>query len=170
MRGGPSPYQAEVPAASALANCGFDDFRHACTIDVPADVDLDAEQWAQLMFTDPPRVIRLLLRGRDAAARLFGLQPVVAVKDVASGLGMRIGPFPILDRGPTEVVFGLEDTHLDFRSSVIVEKTGQQQRISCCTVVRIHSALGRAYFVPVRVVHPLLTATLLRRAGHAAAV
>jgi hypothetical protein len=44
------------------------------------------------------------------------------------------------------------------------------RRVVCATVVRVHSAVGRAYLAAIRVAHPQLTATLLLRAARRAGV
>ncbi|WP_211323324.1 DUF2867 domain-containing protein [Amycolatopsis palatopharyngis] len=60
-----------------------------------------------------------------------------------------------------EVLYGSDDSHLDFRGSVLVEPG----RVVLSTVVQIHNARGRAYFGIVRLVHPRLVRMMLTHAA-----
>jgi hypothetical protein len=68
--------------------------------------------------------------------------------------------FPKLDGDEREVLLGLDDRHLDFRVSVLV----QDGTLTFATRVRLRNRLGRAYFAPVRLVHPLVVRAMVARA------
>ena len=110
----------------------------------------DPQVWADALFHDPPRWVVALLDVRDALVGAAGI--------ARSGPGS----FATLDRRDDELVFGMDDVHLDFRGSVLCEP----DRVVLSTVVALHGALGRAYFAPVRLVHPVAVRAMLTRAAH----
>jgi hypothetical protein len=155
-----------VPSASALAHCWpATDFTHATCAPLPPGASQDPGYWAGLLFNDPPAVVRTLIGARDAVAHALRLHTVRAGAGAATE--DRIGPFPLISRGDTEVVFGLDDKHLDFRSAVLIERAGDGDgtaTITVSTVVRAHNTFGRVYLRPVRAAHPAMLRLLLRRA------
>lgn len=110
----------------------------------------DPQVWADALFHDPPRWVVALLDLRDSLVGAVGLA--------------RSGPdsFATRARRDGELLFGMDDVHLDFRGSVLCEP----DRVVLSTAVTLHGALGRAYFLPVRLVHPLAVRAMLTRAAH----
>ncbi len=53
-----------------------------------------------------------------------------------------------------------DDRHLDFRVSVLVE----DGVLTVATRVRLRNRVGRAYFAPLRLVHPLVVRVMVARA------
>ncbi|MER5541071.1 DUF2867 domain-containing protein [Streptomyces sp. NPDC002586] len=130
------------------------DYSDAFAVRLPPDAGTDAGEWADRFFADPPSWIRRMLALRDALVGMFGLK----TNDLEAAV-----PFPELTRTEREVVYGVDDRHLDFRASVHVARSGEDVRLSVATVVHQHSLFGRLYFLPVRVVHPLIIRSMLRR-------
>jgi hypothetical protein len=110
----------------------------------------DPQQWADAVFRDPPRWVGALLALRESLVGLVGIA--------------RSGPsaFGAVTRSDDEVLLGTDESHLDFRASVLVEP----HRVVLSTVVRLHGARGRAYFALVRLVHPVVVRAMLTRAAH----
>ena len=156
----PAVYTVEVPRLSSLAAFKGVDFQHACGLRLPRDSSASAVYWAELMFDAPPRTLRVLMRGRDLLVRPLGLKPVIR-----TAASPTVGPFALISLSDEEVVFGQDDRHLDFRCSVLVDEVDGARQVVCATVVRVHSAIGRAYLAAIRVAHPRLTAMLLSRAA-----
>ncbi|MFD7017606.1 DUF2867 domain-containing protein [Streptomyces sp. NPDC059928] len=69
-------------------------------------------------------------------------------------------PFPVHGAADRELMLGKNASHLDFRSSVLVDDAS----VTLATAVRLHNTRGRLYFALVRRVHPYLTRRMLRRA------
>ena len=112
--------------------------------------DPDPEVWADRVFHSPPRGCSPRRGIRNAIVAPLGLKgPTSARKG-----------FPVLGREGREVLLGLDDRHLDFRVSVLVDGG----RLTVATRVRLRNALGRAYFAPVRLVHPYVVRAMIRRA------
>jgi hypothetical protein len=62
-----------------------------------------------------------------------------------------------------EVLVELDDRHLDFRCGIAVDERMRLLRVT--TTVRFHGWRGRLYFVPVRVLHPIVVRAMIRSAS-----
>lgn len=88
---------------------------------------------------------------RQAIVRLVGSPP--AARDV----------FDIRERLGDEVLIAGDEKHLDFRCAVAVDPALGLVRVT--TTVRLHGWRGRAYFAPVRLVHPIVVGAIIRGAN-----
>jgi Protein of unknown function (DUF2867) len=86
-----------------------------------------------------------LLRVRNVVVKPFGLS-------AALPKGNTIGHFPIDQRNETEVILGFDDSHLNFRISVLVDGT----HAYASTWVHRNNALGRAYLAVIMPFHILI--------------
>ncbi|MFI6355568.1 DUF2867 domain-containing protein [Streptomyces sp. NPDC050743] len=144
-----------VPEDSLLQNLlSRVDYSDAFAVRLPSDAGVDAGEWADRFFAQPPSWVRRALALRDSLVGTLGLK----TNDLEAAV-----PFPELLRTGREVVYGVDDRHLDFRASVHVARSDGAVQISVATVVHRHSLFGRLYFLPVRVVHPLIIRSMLRR-------
>jgi uncharacterized protein DUF2867 len=125
------------------------DYADAFAVALPADAPRDPEALLDRIFHSAPKWVLAAMGARNALVRLVGLK---APSSVRAG-------FPLLDRDEREVVLGLDDRHLDFRVSVLVE--GDTAVLA--TRVRLRNTLGRAYFAPVRLVHRIVVKAMMRR-------
>lgn len=66
--------------------------------------------------------------------------------------GEKIGPFPIDQRNDHEIILGLDDSHLNFRISILT--TGTQAY--CATWVHRNNWLGRIYLAAIMPFHVLI--------------
>lgn len=66
--------------------------------------------------------------------------------------GAKIGPFPIDQRSETEVILGLDDSHLNFRISILTTGT----EAYCATWVHRNNWLGRIYLAVIMPFHVLI--------------
>ena len=64
-------------------------------------------------------------------------------------------------RTDDEVLLGVDQSHLAYRASVLVEP----DRVVLSTVVDLRNRRGAAYFAVVRKVHPFVVRTMLTRAA-----
>lgn len=111
----------------------------------------------------PAPWIRTLLFVRDRVMAPLGVKSTDTVGGTV-GEGERIGFFPILSTAPDELVLGADDSHLDFRLSLLRGPTGDGgERIIATTVVRCHNRLGRAYLAAIMPFHRLIVRASLRR-------
>ena len=133
------------------------DYLDAYATTVPPGATADPEAWAAAIFDAPPPWVRTLLKVRNRAVAPLGLK-TPSPDDNSND--SRPLTFPLLLRTDDEVLLGLDDRHLDFRVSVMV----RDGMVTASTAVYLHSSLGRAYFAPVRLIHPIVMRALVRRA------
>jgi hypothetical protein len=106
------------------------------------------EIWADAIFRGPPLSVRALFTLRDVLVRCCGIEP-----------GTRRA-FDLVAWSPDEVLVGIDQRHLAFRASVLV----QPDRVVVSTVVEVRNRRGRAYSAVVRRIHPWVLRTMLARA------
>ena len=109
-------------------------------------------QMATRMMTFPAWV-RALMQARNLMVAPFGLQTEPQAVD-------RIGIFPVLSRSPEEIILGLDDSHLDFRVSLMLTD-GQAY---CATWVRTKNRFGRLYLSCILPFHIAIVRNAVARA------
>lgn len=106
---------------------------------------------------------------RDAVVGRVGLKTARQLTSLeAQGKTGRLGIFKIYDTSPTEVVFGEDDKHLDFRLSVLCSSQPLpegKRHLTLSTVVHCHNRLGRLYILVIAPFHRLVVQSSLRRAA-----
>jgi len=125
-------------------------------IALPTGAPEDAGVLATLLFSNPPPWFTILLAIRNRVVGLFGIRSSNDLVD-----GDHIAFFPVLSRAPNEIVVGADDSHLDFRASVLLRRT--EHTLVVTTAVRCHNLLGRTYLAVILPFHILVVTTLLRR-------
>ncbi len=105
---------------------------------------LSLEEAAQRALTFPGWA-QGLLRLRNLLVAPLGLKTAHAEQN-------NIGPFPITERNENEIILGFDDSHLDFRISVLLD--GRDAYTA--TWVRKHNRLGRAYLASIMPFHTLI--------------
>ncbi len=116
-----------------------------------------------------PSWVTSLMSLRNWIVRRLGLKDVGAMSGAtgkpaeAYKIGDRIGIFSIFGTSETELLLGIDDSHLDVRVSILKLQTGGLRRYAVSTVVKVHNRLGRIYMVPVGRIHPLVVKALMRR-------
>ena len=152
--------------AGALARIDFADaFRSRLPTGAPDDLDAVASALVDVFETQP--ALRFVMRLRDAIVRPFGLRRSDTFKAPAPRSfrpGDRSPLFRVLARNDDEILLGEDDSHLDFRLSILVERTPAGAFLTLTTVVQMNNWLGRAYFAVVRWGHRIIVPALMRRA------
>jgi hypothetical protein len=106
--------------------------------------------WAAGSLHAEPRWIAVAMAVRNAVVRPLRLK--TGPPDGTRSL------LPELARTEQEILYGLDDRHLDFRAVLRVA----DGRVTFATSVRVNNALGRAYWTIVRPIHPIVVRSLLR--------
>ncbi|MEK9969896.1 MAG: DUF2867 domain-containing protein [Ferrovibrio sp.] len=120
--------------------------------------DLDARAIVALAFGNLPDWAGWLLKIRNLVMRPFGLK----TDEIVHAL-------PVLQESPDDVVLGLNDDHLDFRTQFRTDtiRLGPQGpvlgMVTVTTVVRTHNRLGRIYLGIIMPFHKLVIRSLLKR-------
>lgn len=103
------------------------------------------------LFGHTPFWMKLLLIGRNAAARLVGLEAPTVGEIMRPAVrkeyrvGEKIGPWPIFFIGEDEIVAGRNNKHLDFRLSVLKTSDGDTMSVVVSTVCAVHNVFGKIY-------------------------
>lgn len=156
--------QTDLPPVSRLSSSyGRADFADAFSVDLPEIALDDAESLARHVFAQQPEWIAVLLKFRDILVWPFGLKRAV---DLLAKGGDRISLFRVFERYDDEIVLGENDTHLDFRLSVLVQPAsrGQPKRLIVTTLVFYNRLLGRAYIALIAPFHRVVVRASLHRA------
>ncbi len=131
----------------------------AYAIALPPHATPDITRLARAVLAQQIPVFRLLLRLRDRIMAPFGVKTSRQV--AASAAPVHIAFFPVLATHLNELIVGEDDTHLDFRASVLRRDT----ELVLTTVVHCHNRLGRLYLRAILPFHRLIVRTLLARAA-----
>jgi hypothetical protein len=141
----------------------------AFSVALPPGASTDPEVLARFIFSQQPRWIGNLTALRDLLVAGFGLKTTRQLRAAGQGApASRVGPFKVYSNGPTEVVLGEDDKHLDFRLSVLCAGQpvpGAQRHLVLSTVVHCHNRLGRFYLLVISPFHRLVVRASLRRAA-----
>jgi hypothetical protein len=146
-----------APDPAFVASLPGADFSDAFTVVVPCG-DLDARAVAALAFSSLPDWAGWLMNIRNLAMRPFGLK----TDEIMQSL-------PVLQESPTDVIVGVNDDHLDFRTQFRTDtlRLGPDGPhlglITVSTIVRTHNRLGRIYLAIVMPFHKLVVRNLLAR-------
>lgn len=128
------------------------------------DVDALARASSQL-----PGWVDGLMLLRNRIVRVFGLKTEPAETPrggpgQAIVAGSAVGIFLVLARSADEILMGLDDKHLDFRFSLILQTRADGEHAIATTTVRFRNVWGRLYFGLVRPFHKRIIPAMLRAA------
>ena len=99
-----------------------------------------------------------LLKLRDTLVRPLGLKTAGHTAGHTSGLA-GTGGFPVEYEDAEEIIVGMDDSHLDFRITVLKH----DGRVHIATWVHRNNALGRLYLALVIPFHNMILRSALRR-------
>ncbi|CAM2146093.1 DUF2867 domain-containing protein [Pararobbsia alpina] len=159
----PKIEQLDLPPGSRLSS-SYDraDFADAFSVDLPGNACHDAQSLARHIFARQPGWIPMLLNIRDMLVRPFGLKTAA---ELTHSEGDRISLFRVFERHDDEIVLGEDDTHLNFRVSVLVQPLSQgHRRLIVTTLVFYNRTLGRAYITLIAPFHRAVVRASLDRA------
>ncbi|MGK5029884.1 DUF2867 domain-containing protein [Janthinobacterium sp. MDT1-19] len=124
--------------------------------------ELDMESLARQLLGSQPRWAQWLMVVRDAIVACFGIK---TAKQMEGKPGKRIGIFRIYAVSDDEIIVGEDDSHLDFRLSVLRHRdAGRHGSVTVASVVHCHNRVGRAYILLIRPFHKLIVQRSLARA------
>ena len=132
------------------------------------DARLTPVEIAGRAFAATPAWVDGLVLLRDRIVSPLGIKAVGRLKAPA-GCGWRslaagdaLSIFRIFSVDDTELVLGIDDSHLDVRISFLKRADGPQASYVVAAWVKAHNALGRLYMLPVAPVHRLLVRLMMR--------
>ncbi|PRB87178.1 hypothetical protein CQ022_05290 [Chryseobacterium culicis] len=133
--------------------------------------ELDITTVGKAFFTSSPKWGKKMFAFRNKLVGLFGLKTGTETennlteKGFTCEVGERLGLFQVLDKTHNEIVLGEDDRHLNFRISLLIDKTskeGNQNSFTISTTVKFHNWWGVLYFLPVRPFHKLMVPAMLK--------
>lgn len=124
---------------------------------------MDMESLARTLFGSQPGWAQKLMVLRDAIVARFGIKTAA---QLTNGGGGRVGIFRIYAVTANEIVVGEDDSHLDFRLSMLRSTAGGPHgSVTLASAVHCHNWLGRAYIFLIRPFHKLIVRYTLSRAA-----
>jgi hypothetical protein len=144
---------AEAPWSLALRDIPRPDYADAIIVPLPPGTPAQPALWAHRLFS--PRTMPRWVLGALVARQV--LVPLLGIPQAPDDV------FAIRDQDGDEVLLAADDRHLDFRCAVAVDPAARLLRVT--TTVRLHGWRGRAYFLPVRALHPFVVRAMIRSAG-----
>jgi len=115
--------------------------------------------WGEALLGVRNQVVKRLGLRDVGRFRAFGAAPAQAPR-----VGDPFGIFHVLAVDETELVLGIDDTHLDVRISVLKRGDGRAANYVIGSVVTLHNLLGRLYMLPVAPIHRAIVRSMMRRA------
>ncbi|HSZ74834.1 MAG TPA: DUF2867 domain-containing protein [Rhizomicrobium sp.] len=151
---------------NALATHALSPVTYADAYVVRAPEGMSPEDYARAMFANPPGWIKFLTELRDRIVSLVGLKK--AKHMIGDGVTRKRGenarsPLKVLAADNDQLLFGVDDRHLDFRVSI--QRMGTPAEFCVVTAVKLHNWLGRLYFLPVKPLHRIIVPAMMRRAA-----
>ncbi|RKE39339.1 uncharacterized protein DUF2867 [Paraburkholderia sp. BL23I1N1] len=160
-----------VPAESSIARL-YDapDLADAYAVRLPDNAIDDPELLARFLFAHQPAWVAKLLSLRDALVARLGLKTAKQLRAASSHASReRVDFFRIYTRSAREIILGENDSHLDFRLSVLQQtrdtREGSTRYLILSTVVHCHNGFGRFYILVIAPFHRLVVRSSLRRAA-----
>ncbi|MGK5050192.1 DUF2867 domain-containing protein [Janthinobacterium sp. RB2P8] len=155
---------AMPPGASIAPLYQGSNLADAYAVDLPTAQarQMDMESLARILLGSQPGWAHKLMVLRDAIVARFGIR---TAKQMEARPGKRIGIFRIFSVSDDEIIVGEDDSHLDFRLSVLRHRdAGRHGSITMSSVVHCHNGVGRAYILLIRPFHKLIVQRSLARA------
>jgi hypothetical protein len=142
-----------IPENSVISN-GFDRIDYCDAYRVVKPTDDNAEDIANEIFK-LPKWAKGLMNIRNSIAGIFRLKSKKETSEEQTTY------FAVIEKSENEIVMGENDKHLNFRVSVLIDRTNSF--IYLTTLVHFNNFWGRAYFFPVKPFHKIIVKSILKR-------
>lgn len=122
------------------------------------------QEIVQTILTTKQRWIVYLFQLRNWLVKAIGLKADLPSDHTNRfAVGGYVGFFRIYDLLPNEVILGADDSHLDFRLSVL-RTADLEDNIKVTTLVHFHNRLGKFYMAIVAPFHRLIVKSMVAQA------
>lgn len=142
-----------IPENSIIAN-GFDGIDYCDSFRLIKTTNDSIEKIAADIFK-MPKWVNWLMSIRNSIVGIFGLKISKDFKIKQTTY------FAMIEQNENEIVMGENDKHLDFRASVLVDRSNSF--IYLTTLVHFNNFWGKVYFLPVKPFHKIILKSLLKR-------
>ncbi|MDR1385686.1 MAG: DUF2867 domain-containing protein [Planctomycetaceae bacterium] len=109
----------------------------------------DTATQVMLQFFKLPKWANGLLSLRNLITKPFGLKTEWGTV------------FPIIDQNGNEVLMGVDDKHLNFRVSVLIDR--ERSHICITTAVHYNNRWGKMYFLIIKPFHRIIVHSMIKR-------
>ena len=141
-----------IPKESGILN-GFSRVDYSDVYEIKKATNKTAKK-VSLEILELPNWVKLLLKIRKALLKAFGVK-------VGKRNNKQETFFTLIKESENEVIMGEADKHLDFRASVVVDKS--KKSISFITLVHFNNLWGKIYLLLIKPFHKIILRSLLKR-------
>ena len=145
--------KSKIPQKSIIST-NFEKIDYSDSYRINKATNETIEQLTKNLFK-LPKWVALLMKLRNALMKPFGLK---TDENNQNELG---GYFPIIEKTENEIVMAINDKHLNFRTSVFIDK--ELSGIHLTTIVHYNNIGGKFYFFFVKPFHKIIIKSMLRR-------
>lgn len=132
--------------------------------------EIDILAVAKAFFSFSPKWIGSLFALRNKIVSVFGLktgnglsQKEEVLQNFKGEIGDQVGVFKVFDKTENELILGENDSHLNFRVSLLlVTQPDHTKDLTISTVVHFNNWFGKLYFFPVKPFHKLIVPAMLK--------
>lgn len=121
-------------------------------------------------LTSAPSWVISLMKVRDKLAKALKLKthsdgdPSVIFSKTKFNVGEKYGLFEITEKKENEAILGTDDSHLNFRVSLYINKTeGSSKELYISTIVKINNKKGWIYFNTIDQFHRAVVKSFLKK-------
>jgi hypothetical protein len=140
-----------APESSMILK-GFGTVDYCDSYRITKSTDDSAEQIAARLFQFPKWVNGLMML-RHWIVKPFGLKTEKETKPNKI--------FPVIAQNENEIIMGIDDRHLNFRVSVLLDN--EKSYIYTTTLVHYNNGWGKAYFLLIRPFHKIIVRSQMKR-------
>lgn len=139
-----------MSASLVLTHCPRPDHYDRQVVPLPAGSDDDPQRWAEAVFDihSSPAPVKALMGLRQLVVPLIGIPRTTE------------SPFAVREVVDGEALVAASERHLDFWCGIRVA----DDALEVTTAVSLHGWRGRAYWMPVGILHGPITRAMMRRA------
>ncbi len=155
-----------IPINSKLPTTGHH-YMDTFSIKLPKDHDI-LEVTKAVFLSIPDWIIAMMILRNTLVARLglkTGSEPddyKQVINAFDGEVGSNVGLFRVFDRSENEIILGENDQHLDFRASLLLTPSGDEQELAFTTTVAYNNTMGKIYFAIVKPFHIVVVKSMLR--------
>lgn len=161
------------PNTSFLSNTGYDYVDSFVGKYVDANNEITSRDICKAFFNSAPAWTEQLFEIRNKLVTIAGLKTgkndqvdrTQQLENFECKPGERLGLFQIYQVTDDEVILGEDDSHLDFRISLLkadIPNNISSKTLTISTTVYFNNAIGKLYFLPVKPFHKLIVPRMLR--------
>jgi len=162
--------KSPFPINSLLSQTEYHYFDSYQSIFSDPDTKIDILTVSKAFMSTSPAWLESLFALRNKMVGILGLKTAPPLQDRMSVIqnfngqpGEKLGFFKVYQRRENEIILGEDDTHLDFRVSLLLEQQqSDHQKLQITTTVIFHNFWGKLYFFPVKPFHRLIVPTMLK--------